>query len=101
AAPAGTGRATFAHLSRNGSTASTVNVPASGLTGATSGNIIVSPASASQLVFTTQPRGTRTGSPLATQPVVKTQDAYGNPSSVGLPLHITRIICITSVYLSL
>src|SRR5206468_3580726 len=67
----------------------------SGLTSATSGNIIVSPATASQLVFTTQPSATRTGSPLATQPVVKAQDAFGNTSSVGLPSNLNVALALT------
>ncbi len=90
------GIATFTDLSHNVATTITINFTTSGLTGATSGNIIVSPASASQLVFTTQPSGTRTGSPLATQPVVKTQDAYGNTSSVGLPLNLNLNLNLTS-----
>ena len=41
---------------------------------------------ASRLAFTTQPGGvSRTGSPLATQPVVNSQDVFGNTSTVGLP----------------
>jgi len=47
-------------------------------------------------VFTTQPGGTRTGSPLATQPVIKTQDDYGNTSSVGLPLNLNLNLNLTS-----
>ena len=89
------GIATFTDLSHNVATTITINFTASGLTGATSGNIIVSPASASQLVFTTQPSGTRTGSPLATQPAVKTQDAYGNMSSVGLPASLSVSLAMT------
>jgi hypothetical protein len=89
------GIATFTDLTHNVATTITINFTASGLTGATSGNIIVSPASASQLAFTTQPSGTRTGSPLATQPVVKTQDAYGNTSSVGLPASLSVSLAMT------
>src|SRR6185369_2834744 len=75
------GVATFANLSHNVANTITLNFTASGLTGATSGNIVVGPAAATQLVFATQPTGLRTGSPLATQPVVKAQDAFGNTSA--------------------
>src|SRR5439155_22808885 len=68
------GIATFANLSHNVATTITLNFTASGLTSATSGNIVVGPSTASQLVFATQPAGLRTGSPLATQPVVSAQD---------------------------
>src|SRR5207249_3454851 len=62
------GIATFANLSHNVATTITLNFTASGLTSATSGNNIVGPGTATQLVFATQPAGLRTGSPLATQP---------------------------------
>ena len=90
------GIATFNNLSHNVATTITLNFTASGLTNATSANIIVSPAVASQLVFTTQPDGVRTGSPLATQPVVKAQDAFGNNSAVGLPTSLTLSLALTS-----
>jgi hypothetical protein len=46
---------------------------------ATSNNIVVSPAAASQLVITQQPSPTATaGVAFATQPVVKEEDAFGN-----------------------
>src|SRR5437867_5393463 len=90
------GIATFANLSHNVATTITLNFTASGLTSATSGNIVVSPATATQLSFTTQPNGARTGSPLATQPVVSAQDAYGNTSSVGLPASFNVALALTS-----
>src|SRR5262249_47458139 len=62
-----------------------------------SANIVVSPAAANQLVFTTMPGGTsRTGSPLAAQPVVSAQDAFGNTSTVGLPASFTVSLALTS-----
>jgi hypothetical protein len=90
------GIVTFTDLSHNVATTITINFTASGLTSATSGSIVVSPAIASQLTFLTQPSGTRTGSPLATQPVVRTQDAYGNTSSVGLALNLNLTLNLTS-----
>src|SRR5262249_10983001 len=61
-----------------------------------SANILVSPAAASQLVFTRQPNGVRTGSPLATQPVIAAQDAFGNTSATGLPASINVSLALTS-----
>jgi len=90
------GVATFANLSHNVANTITLNFTATGLTGATSANIVVGPATASQLVFATQPSGTRTGSPLATQPVVKAQDAYGNTSSVGFPANLNVSLALTA-----
>ncbi|PYV40821.1 MAG: hypothetical protein DMG09_05995 [Acidobacteria bacterium] len=69
------GVATFANLSHDLANTITLNFTAGGLAGATSGSIVVGPAAAAQLVFTTLPGGvSRTGSPLATQPVVKSVD---------------------------
>src|SRR5262249_46628333 len=46
---------------------------------ATSSDVVVSPAAASQLVVTTQPSATATaGVAFTTQPVVKLEDAFGN-----------------------
>ena len=75
------GVATFSGLSYN--KAETMNIAfstnAGGVTTATSSNIVVSPAAASQLVITTQPSATATaGVAFATQPVVKEEDAFGN-----------------------
>ncbi len=50
----------------------------------TSGDITVSPASASALVFSTQPGSATAGAVFAQQPVVKSQDGFGNDSTVGL-----------------
>jgi hypothetical protein len=90
------GITTFANLSHNVATTITLSFTASGLASATSGNIVVGPGTASQLVFATQPAGLGTGSPLATQPVVKAQDAYGNTSSVGLPANLNVSLALTS-----
>src|SRR5207249_2387420 len=63
---------------------------------ATSGNIVVGSGPASQLVFTTQPNGLRTGSPLTTQPVVKAQDQFGNNTTAGLPASLAVSLALTS-----
>jgi hypothetical protein len=71
----------FTNLSYN--VAETMNVVftsnASGVSSATSNNVVVSPAAASQLVIAQEPSGTATaGVTFATQPVVKEEDAFGN-----------------------
>ena len=75
------GVATFSGLSYN--TAETITIvfstSAAGVTSATSGDVVVSPAAACQLVITEQPPSTATaGVAFATQPVVKEEDAFGN-----------------------
>ena len=75
------GVATFSGLSYD--KAETMNIAfttsASGVTSATSNSIVVSPATASQLVITQQPSATATaGVNFATQPVVEEEDQFGN-----------------------
>src|SRR5207237_458231 len=67
---------------------------ASGLTEADSSSFTVAPTTASQLVFTTQPSGATAGSAFTTQPVVKSEDAYGNLSTVGLAASKTVTVAI-------
>ena len=70
---------------------------ATGLTNAISDNVVVSPKTADRLVFTTQPAGaSRIGSPLVTQPVLKSQDPFGNLSTVGLPANLNVTVSLTS-----
>jgi hypothetical protein len=54
----------------------------------------INPGTATKLVFTTQPAGATVGSAFSTQPVVKTQDTYGNNSTVGLASTLTVTIAI-------
>ena len=74
------GIATFTDLSDD--TAETISLQFTSspvLTAATSNNIVVSPAAASQLVIHTQPSATATaGAAFGTQPVVYVEDQYGN-----------------------
>src|SRR5437870_951191 len=50
-----------------------------------------------RLVFTTQPGGaSRVGSPLVIQPLLKSQDAFGNVSTVGLPANLNVPLALTS-----
>src|SRR5204863_9327766 len=91
------GIATFANLSSNLAETITLNFTAAGLTGATSSNIVVGPATADRLVFALQPGGvSRIGSPLATQPVVETEDPFGNFSTVGLPANLDVTMALTA-----
>ena len=79
------GVATFSNLSYN--KAETMNIAFSTNAGsftATSSSVVVSPATATNLAFTTNPGGAVAGGPFATQPVVESENAYGNPSTVGL-----------------
>src|SRR5207247_2175162 len=94
--PTVNGVATFANLSYSKAETITIDFPSGTLTGATSGSIVVGPAAAAQLVFTTLPGGvSRTGSPLATQPVVKSVDQFGNTSAVGLPANFNVALALT------
>ena len=74
------GIATFTNLADN--TAETISLQFTSspvLTAATSNNIVVSPAAASQLVINTQPSATATaGVAFSTQPVIYVEDQYGN-----------------------
>ncbi|MDB6026152.1 MAG: hypothetical protein JWM68_2375, partial [Verrucomicrobiales bacterium] len=90
------GVVTYTNLSYN--TAQTINLAFSsaGLTNATSTDVVVSPAVASQLAFTTQPSGSRTDSILNPQPVVVTQDQFGNASTNGLPASLSLTLTVTN-----
>jgi hypothetical protein len=75
------GVATFSNLAYDKAETLTLtfNSNASGVSSATSGNIVVSPGAASQLVITQQPSATATaGVAFASQPVVAEEDAFGN-----------------------
>jgi len=91
------GIATFANLSHNVAETITLNFTAAGLTNAISGNVVVGAAAADRLAFSTQPGGaSRVGAALATQPVVRSQDAFGNPSTIGLPANLNVNLTLTS-----
>ena len=73
------GVATFTNLSDNTAETITLNFAGNNLTPDVSTSILVSAATASQLVVTQQPSATATaGQAFATQPVVKEEDQYGN-----------------------
>src|SRR5439155_7258197 len=54
------------------------------------------PAAASKLVFTTQPGSAAAGSVFGTQPVIKTQDTFGNNSAVGLAASSNVTVALTA-----
>jgi hypothetical protein len=87
------GLASFSTLSINKTgTGYTLVASSSGLTSATSSGFNITPGTATQLVFTTQPSaGTAAGTAFATQPTVTVQDANGNTvtsSSASITLAI-------------
>src|SRR5213594_677373 len=78
------GLVAFTNLSHNVATNITLAFSATGLNGTNSSVIAVSPTAADRLVFATQPGSSTYGSMLSAQPVVKTQDPFGNDSTVGI-----------------
>src|SRR5207247_1454919 len=78
------GVATFTNLSHNVATNITLAFSASGVSATNSSTIAVSAAAADRLVFATQPGSAIYGSALSQQPVLKTQDPFGNDSTEGL-----------------
>ena len=73
------GVATFTNLADNTAETLSLKFTSPGLTNATSNNIVVSPAAATQLVMKTQPSATATaGMAFATQPVIDEEDQFGN-----------------------
>jgi hypothetical protein len=72
------------------------NVTHPGITPGASTPVVVLPAAASALAFTTQPGSAAAGAPFGQQPVVKTQDQYGNDSTVGLAASLSVSITLTS-----
>jgi hypothetical protein len=86
--PNGTnGRATFTNLNLSSVQAGTVvlSFSAPGLVPTNSQGLVVNPAPAVQVIFSTQPGGATNGQLLASQPVIRTADRFGNSSTIGLP----------------
>jgi hypothetical protein len=78
------GTAAFTNLSHLVANTITIDFASDPLTKVTSGSVAVSAATADRLAFTAQPGSATAGAAFGTQPVVKTQDAYGNNSTIGL-----------------
>lgn len=73
----------------------TLNFTSSGLTG-TNSTVTVAGGSAVALAWTTQPGGAVYGAAFGTQPVLKTVDLYGNPTTNGLSAAKTVTVSHTS-----
>src|SRR6185503_2862626 len=71
----------------------TIQFSATNLASVTSAPIMVNPAPADRLVFTTQPGSASAGVPFGIQPVLKTQDRFGSFSSAGLPA--SKLVTVT------
>ncbi len=73
------GVATFAGLADDTAESITLQFTGGGLTSFSTNSIVVSPATASQLVITREPSATATaGQAFATQPVIEEEDQFGN-----------------------
>ena len=66
-------------------TLTATDVSNAGIEPHTSASVGVAPTAAARLAFATQPASANAGSAFAQQPVVVTQDQYGNVSTAGLP----------------
>src|SRR5206468_4099688 len=83
-ATASDGTVTFTNLSHNVASNITIQFTSTGATPSISDSIAVSAAAASRLAFTTQPGNAAVGSVFGSQPVVRTEDQFGNASTAGL-----------------
>ena len=86
------GVATFSNLTLAGTAGTdyTLTFAASGLTSAVSGNLTVTFGATAKLAITTSPAGGASGGLLATEPVVKVEDAQGNVvTSSGATISVT------------
>ena len=90
------GYAAFTDLSYNVAETITINFTTGALTAVTSDPVVVSSGNADRLAFVTQPAGAVAGFAFGVQPVIKTQDQYGNNTSAGLADHLTLTVALTS-----
>src|SRR6266404_2328693 len=90
------GEATFSDLSINAVGTITILFTAPGLTSVTSDPISVGPGIANKLAFITQPGSAASSVPFGTQPVIKSQDQFGNLSTVGLAANQNVTMTLTS-----
>jgi uncharacterized repeat protein (TIGR01451 family) len=74
----------------------TTSANANGSGGTSFGSLSEVAGTASNLLFTTQPAAANTGAIFGTQPVVKSQDQFGNNSSSGLPASLTVTAALTA-----
>src|ERR1043166_6112206 len=90
------GVAAFNDLSINLAGSKTLRATGNSLTPVDSSAFVISGATATKLVFTTQPSGATAGAAFNTQPVVQSQDSFGNNSSSGLPASLLVSVALTS-----
>ena len=90
------GVASYTNLSMNVAGTITIQFTAANLASATSDAIVVGPALADRLVFTTQPGSVSAGTPFGVQPVIRTQDRLGNFTTFGLANHQAVTLTLTS-----
>src|SRR6185369_12267661 len=64
--------------------------------GSNFGSLSEAVGAASDLAFSVQPGAANTGTIFGTQPVVKTQDQFGNNSSSGLPASLNVTVALTA-----
>jgi len=90
------GVASYTNLSMNVAGTITIQFTATNLVSATSDAIVVGPAIADQLVFTSQPGSAGVGAPFGVQPVISTKDRLGNFTTFGLADHQNVTLTLTS-----
>ncbi len=95
-ATATNGIATFTNLSYNVAETIDLVFTSGALTNVVSNPIVVSPAVVAGLAFTTQPGDAYTDEILNPQPVVKSQDEFGNDSTNGLAQSLIVSVELTS-----
>ncbi|PYI81453.1 MAG: hypothetical protein DME26_19955, partial [Verrucomicrobia bacterium] len=95
-ATASGGIVSFVNLSYNAAETIKVRFTSGASTPATSQDIVVSPAVADRLGFTTQPGSATAGAVFGIQPVVNTQDQFGNNSTLGLPANLNVSLTLTA-----
>src|SRR5262249_17894811 len=90
------GIVTFTNLSHLGATNNTISFGSGALTGATSDPVAVSAGLANRLAFSVQPGSATAGVPLGIQPMIKTQDQFGNDSQGGLGSNVVATVSLSS-----
>src|SRR6185369_5092656 len=93
---AANGLANFSDLAHNVATTITIVFSNGILSTAISSPVTINPAEASTLAFAVQPGSAVAGTPFGVQPVVRSQDRFGNDSAVGLPVSLTLNLSLTS-----
>src|SRR6266851_2028853 len=86
----------YTNLSHTVATNIAIIFSSTGLSSVISTTIAVSPGTASQLAFTTQPANATAGGPFGAQPIVKSQDRFGNNSTNGLPASLNLTVALSS-----